>query len=272
MLRRLFALGAAAVTGATLSFAGPLGVRAVGPSDVILFVSEATIASDAGVGCDAAGPDIPAALDLVGGCGAYAFTSIACEGVSDGDPTPLERDACTITSSGTVMNTRCGTGQAIGTGGAAVISGPNGDDLSITSYTLNFTAGIGRFTPVTFTDNSPDNGPNTPKVADGSESVNTAASVILLTPPNTAANILSTVTHSVLGPGRGEDCVTGFGIVGLVVANEDGGVLTPSSSVLNQSLLNLPHSGIDRTRPQVGGSVGRRRGRDMAGGGPALPW
>jgi hypothetical protein len=224
MLRRLFALGTVAVAGATLSFAGPLGVRAAGVSDVIAFVGQATIDSDAGVGCDASGADTPAAVDLVGGCGTYSFTSIACEGVSDNESmVPTERDSCTITSSGTFTNTRCGTGQAVGTGGATVTSGPNGDDVSITGYTLNFTAGIGRFAPpFTFSDNSPDNGPGNPKVPDGSESVNTAASVILLTPPNTAANILSTVTHSVAGPGRGEDCVTGFGIVGLIIANEDG--------------------------------------------------
>jgi hypothetical protein len=224
MFRRLFALGGIALASATMALSGPLSTRAEETpsspiSDVLVFAGNATIQSD--TGCVGAEPvvagDTPA-VDLSGGCGHFTFNSdIACAGWSD----LTEVDTCNINANGDYFSLSCGTGDIVGhgvggalTGGATVTSGPNGDDANA-NFNILFAAGIGVIQG-NITSTSPDGGP---KVADGTEPI---VGAVLITAPTNVTNLTNTVNHSVLGPGRGEDCVTGFTAVGGILAIEGG--------------------------------------------------
>ena len=123
-------------------------------------------------------------VQLVGGTGAYEFSTIACAGVST-DTTPPEAALCSITSAGNYVNTVCGTGTADST--STTVNEPDGADTTV-SYHIQFVSGIGILT-----------GP-------GAGPVNGV-------PPVAAVVLVPT------GPGTPPNCVTSFDVVAAGVLN-----------------------------------------------------
>jgi len=76
-------------------------------------------------------------VQLVGGTGTFAFSSIACVGVSSDDVPPA--NTCGISASGSYSNTVCGTGSASGTANTSEAGG--GSDS--VGFSITFVSGIG---------------------------------------------------------------------------------------------------------------------------------
>ena len=182
----------------------PAHAQTILVSDVIAFQGAATVTSDGtSAPCGDPVPDLirteVPAVDLVGGCGSFTFTSNICAGYSDGDPTVgLEVGPCTIWSTATFANAECGTG-VVDFGSVASVGVVEGASVR---YGIVFNATIG-FVTGSITDTTGDGAGQTELIASG---------VIQLSPggnPNTQD-----------GP---VDCTNGFSITGSLVVGEGPG-------------------------------------------------
>jgi hypothetical protein len=154
-------------------------------SDFFVCAGSASITTDS----DA---DSPPAVDLLGGTGSFAYSSITCPGYSDGDLlTPLEAGLFGTSGSGTYANTVCGTGQASGAG--TITSSTESGTLT---FNINFTSMVGRISGAMTLQGPDDAFPIT-------EPIDPSTSVVVIVPKQVSGNDVA-------------DCSSGFFFAGTI--------------------------------------------------------